>query len=395
MNFVRNLLLLIALILSLNSALGQATFTTTGNWNVASNWSGSNIGDDISENVTINANRTAFIPTGFDYTIGNLTIGNNAGVSINSGASLNVGNSSNSRNVTVNNNGTITVAGTFIIWGDLVVDNSLTLNITGTMIVKGNIIMNNNASLSVSGNLTVDGNFTGGNNTNVTITGSGGVAVGGTVNVGNNSNLTGPPGSFTVGGGCSQGGGSNFCTSDALPVRLLFFSGFKEGHAVVLTWATEKEENFDYFIIEKASNDFQFYSIGQIRGAGYDTYSRKDYSFIDERPFAGINYYRLKAVDTDGSHEYFRVISVLNEVRPSVQIYPNPVVDNILRFEINFNPASTDKISITDVHGRVRSEFQAEQIGLNEYHVAQLEPGMYLFHYNSAAFKKTVRVIIR
>lgn len=392
---MNKLALILFLALIIQRVSGQATFTTTGNWDNASNWSGSNIGDDISENVTINANRTAFIQTGFHYTIGNLTFGNNAGLTINSGGSLNVGNSSNTRNVNVNNNGTITVAGTLIIWGNLIVDNNLTLNITGTMIVKGNIIMNNNASLSVSGNLTVDGNFVGGNNTNVTITGSGGVSVGGTVSVGNNSNLTGPAGSFTVAGGCTQGGGSNFCTSSTLPVRLLFFSAALEQGVVTLAWATEKEENFEYFQIEKASHDFQFFPIGQIQGAGYNTSSRVDYIFLDDKPFAGINYYRLKAIDFDGMFEYFQVVSVNNEVSPSVQIYPNPVTDNILRFEINFNPAPGDRVIITDVSGRQKSQLNDLGKGVNEYKLDGFMPGLYLFQYRSHAFNKIIRLLVQ
>lgn len=373
----------------------QAIFTTTGNWDNAANWSGSNIGDNISESVTINSNRTAFIQTGYNYTIGNLTLGNNGGITINNGATLNVGDLSHTRDVTVSNNGTLTVAGTLIIWGNLLVGNSLTLNVTGTMVVKGNIIMNNNASLSVSGSLTVEGNFTGGNNTNVTITGGGGVSVGGTVNVGSNSNLTGPPGSFTIGGGCTQGSGSNFCTSDALPVKVLFFLASLESDVVTLSWATEKEENFDYFQIEKAASDFQFYPIGTIQGSGYNSYSRRDYYFVDEKPFIGNNYYRLKAVDYDGSYEYFRVVTVVYDAQPVVHIYPNPVTDKTLRWEINFNPSPDDEVLITDVSGRVVSRFQVLPGRAQEHRLEGLASGLYMLHYRAPGFQKTLRLVVR
>ncbi len=385
---------LISIFIAFNG-LSQATFTTTGNWDNSANWSGSNIGDDVNEDVTINANRVATVRNGFSYTIGNLTANNNGGFTINNGGTLNVGDASNSRNVTINNNGAITVAGTLIIWGDLIVNNNLSLTVTGTMIVKGNVIMNNNASLSVSGNLTVEGNFTAGNNTNVTITGSGGIAVGGTVTVGNNSNLTGPDGSFTVGGGCTQGGGSNFCTSSTLPVKLLFFRAALEGDAVTLTWATEKEEDFEYFEIEKAAADFAFSPIGRVQGAGFDLYTRRDYAFVDQAPYAGINYYRLKAVDLDGSFEYFRVVSVNHEKDPSVEVYSNPVTGYVIRYRIDFNPAPADKVILLDLHGRPALEFTPAKIGLNEQPVVGISPGMYLFCYAGAGFRKTVKVIIQ
>lgn len=388
-------LLVTLLAISAFSALSQATFTTTGNWDNASNWSGSNIGDDVNEDVTINANRVANIRNGFTYTIGNLSFGNNAGLTINNGGTLNVGNAFNTRNVNVNNNATITVAGTLIIWGDLIVNNNLSLTVTGTMIVKGNIVMNNNASLSVSGNLTVDGNFNGNNNTNVTITGSGGIAVGGTVTVGNNSNLTGPDGSFTVAGGCTQGGGSNFCTSSTLPVRLLFFQASSEGSTIILSWATEKEEAFDYFELERAASDFVFTPIGAIKGAGYDIFSRRDYEYADTQPYVGINYYRLKAVDLDGSFEYFRIVSARHDAEPSVEIYPNPITGNRLTYRVDFNPAPGDKVVLSDLSGRPVAELIPTSSGINEHIVEGLTPGMYIFHYAGQGFRKTLKVIVQ
>ncbi|GIV36898.1 MAG: hypothetical protein KatS3mg032_1277 [Cyclobacteriaceae bacterium] len=376
-------------------ALSQATFTSTGNWDNAANWSGSNIGDNVNENVTINANQVANIRSGFTYTIGNLTFGNNAGLTINNGGTLNVGDASNTRNVTANNNNSITVAGTLVIWGDLIVNNNLSLTITGTMIVKGNIVMNNNASLSVSGSLTVEGNFNANNNTNVTITGSGGISVGGTVSVGNNSNLTGPDGSFTVAGGCTQGSGSNFCTSSTLPVRLLFFQATTEGNAIVLSWATEKEEGFDYFDLEKASSDFVFTPIARIRGAGYDIFSRRDYMHVDAHPYAGTNYYRLKAVDLDGSFEYFRVVSARYETEPSVEIYPNPVTGNRISYRVDFNPSPGDKVMLMDLHGRPAAELVPARPGINEHVIEGLNPGIYIFHYAGQGFRKSLKVIVQ
>jgi hypothetical protein len=377
------------------SAFAQAVFTTTGDWHVASNWLGNNIGDDINEDVTISANRTAFIVSGFSYTIGNLTFNNNAGLTVNTGGTLNVGDALNSRNATVNNNASITVAGTLIIWGDLVVNNNLSLNITGIMIVKGNIVMGNNASLSVSGNLEVDGNFVGGNNTNVTITGGGGVLVRGTVTVGNNSNLTGPPGSFVTLGGCTQGGGSTFCNSGALPVKLLFFTAALEGKAATLSWATEKEEYFDYFEIEKAASDFTFTPIARVPGAGYNVYAIRNYVYVDNAPYPGINYYRLKAVDLDGSYQYFHVVSVHHLAEASFGVYPNPVTAQLLRYRIDFTPSPADRLRLTDLHGRTMLEFPVPGAGVNEQHLEGVLPGVYLLHYCGQGLRKTIRIVVQ
>lgn len=195
---------------STQMVVGQAVFNNTGNWETAGNWLGSNIGDVITEDVTFSNNKSALINNGSTYTIGNLTFGNSDGLTINSTGILNVGASGTPKDFLAGNGSTITVTGTLIIWGDLIVDNNLSLNVSGTLIIKGNIQMNNGASISVTGSVQVDGNFVAGNNANVSISGGGHINVDGTVTVGMNGNLTGPPGSFTA-GGCSEGGGSNFC----------------------------------------------------------------------------------------------------------------------------------------------------------------------------------------
>jgi len=374
-------------------ALSQATFTTTGNWDNASNWTGSNIGDDVNENVTINNNRTAFIQTGFSYTIGNLSFGNSSGLTIDAAATLNVGDASNPRNLTANNSATITVTGTLIIWGDLVVNNSLTWNITGSVIIKGNIIMNNGASLSVSGNLTVDGNFTGGANTNVTITGGGGVSVGGIVDVGNNSNLTGPPGSFTA-GGCAQGSGSSFCNNGVLPIELLYFNAVRAGTEIKITWATSKEEGFDYFVVQHSKNGEQYQDIGSLNGAGYNTASRIDYTFVHDQPLLGSNYYRLKAVDLDGTFEYFGPVVVIFDGPRSVSVYPNPVTEGYLNLGLNFNPGENARIVIMNSFGV--SVVNYTNVGIHtRIELPTLSAGVYFVKFQSSGWNETRRFIVQ
>lgn len=165
-------------------AQAQAVFTTTGNWELPINWSGSNIGDIITENVTINNNRAALINNGSNYTIGDLTFGNNTGLTINTLGILNVGASGNPKILTAGNTVAVTVGGQLTVWGDLIVINNLSLNVGGSLIVKGNIQMNNNAAISVTGDVQVDGDFLAGNNTNVSVVAGGHVNVDGVVTVG-------------------------------------------------------------------------------------------------------------------------------------------------------------------------------------------------------------------
>ncbi|MEQ9439951.1 MAG: T9SS type A sorting domain-containing protein [Cyclobacteriaceae bacterium] len=111
-----------------------------------------------------------------------------------------------------------------------------------------------------------------------------------------------------------------------LPIELLSFSASASTNSVALLWTTAMEENFDFFTIERAGSDLQFAAIGTKKGTGFST-SPLDYQFEDLKPLAGINYYRLKATDLDGSVEYHKVISSWFNESAASQIYPNPVIN--------------------------------------------------------------------
>lgn len=382
----------LSFLLTYSAVFGQATFTTTGSWNTASNWSGSNIGDIVTENVTINNNRAALINNGFTYTIGNLTFGNSGGLTINSTGVLNVGDASNSRDLTAGNGASITVTGTLIIWGDLIVINTLSLNVSGTLIVKGNIQMNNGASISVTGSVDVDGDFIGGNNTNVTISGGGGVNVDGSVNVGQNSNLTGPPGSFTA-GGCGQGSGSNFCTGGVLPVDLLYFRAQAHLNHVKLSWATASELNSSYFTVEKSTDGITFQELTTISAKGISI-DKVLYEVEDEKPWFGKSYYRLKQTDVDGATETFNIVLVEFSGSPSSIVYPSHIgYGENLTLELNFIPQQPLHVAIYDTSGKILSRFVLNNSTITL--PVQWQAGVYLVRIASPEYQGINRFLVR
>jgi hypothetical protein len=393
----------IFLLIASISAFGQATLNTDGDWDNAGNWTAGNIGDDVTEDVNISNNTDGTIRSGFNYTIGNLSIGNMSSITINAAGELNIGDVSNPRNLTANNSNFISVAGTLIIWGDLVVNNSLDFIITGTVIIKGNLVMMNGATLSVSGNLTVDGNFTGGNGTDVTITNGGGIAVGGIVDVGNNSDLVcvDPPapgdqcaGAFTAGGGCTPGSPATFCGTGVLPIRLLYFTATLKNNQSILHWATDMEENFDYFEIQRSIfNGLNFETIGEVQGAGYNTVTLQEYTYIDPTPQLGINYYRLKAVDLDGTFEYAGVAAVIYNGVKKFEVYPNPASGEQISFITNFSPSEEDRIVLISSTGKLILDKPVS--GIHERAIKEsLQSGIYFLRYTSRDYVRTIRVAV-
>lgn len=138
----------------------------------------------------------------------------------------------------------------------------------------------------------------------------------------------------------------------ALPVRLVRFEAKKiDEKSVKLTWQTATETNNLRFEIERSGNGNEFERIGTIDGAG-NSNAIKNYQFIDYQALEGINYYRLKQIDTDGTFHYSSLRSVRMNNQVTIIAFPNPFENQFnLQFERLISENLT--IEIRDVLGNI------------------------------------------
>ncbi len=138
----------------------------------------------------------------------------------------------------------------------------------------------------------------------------------------------------------------------ALPVRLSHFNAEKttEGTAL-LTWSTTEEQNSSYFDVLQSADGSSWQAIGRVEARG-NSFTLAKYTFTDQTPGKGVNYYRLKIVDRDGSFEKSNIRSLSFEGTASeVTVYPNPVSD---RFSIKTGAREkVSKVELFDVNGRL------------------------------------------
>jgi hypothetical protein len=111
--------------------------------------------------------------------------------------------------------------------------------------------------------------------------------------------------------------------SVTLPIMLSYFDAAAVDNKYVLTnWNTASETNNDHFSIERSQDGVKFESVGQVKGAGSSS-AVINYSFIDENPYNGLSYYRLKQTDFDKKTTISPAVTVkLSKVK--LNVYPNP-----------------------------------------------------------------------
>ncbi|PWJ54086.1 putative secreted protein (Por secretion system target) [Dyadobacter jejuensis] len=169
-------------------------------------------------------------------------------------------------------------------------------------------------------------------------------------------------------GNAPNGPGSNLTDDDnayeytyvsgSLPVTLAQFDVTKEGSTALLYWETTDELNSDYFQVEHSANVQNWNSIGVVNSFGESTQLRT-YQFTHREAQSGLNYYRLKMVDKDGTFAYSRIRSVdFDDTNNSITVFPNPASDrlrigNVASKKINdvkvYNQLGQSLIHITEV----------------------------------------------
>jgi len=109
-----------------------------------------------------------------------------------------------------------------------------------------------------------------------------------------------------------------------LPITLLSFNAELNGDKVDLNWATASETNNDYFTVQTSTDGVDFENVTYVTGAG-NSNRILHYAAVDDVPFYGLSYYRLKQTDYDGQFSYSDVVAVNYLIDDdNIAVYPIP-----------------------------------------------------------------------
>ena len=116
---------------------------------------------------------------------------------------------------------------------------------------------------------------------------------------------------------------------DPLPVTLVDFNAaWQAGGTVGLTWEVEEGVNTNHFDIQRSGDGVNWQTIGTLAAVGSSSMAT-NYSYRDNAPLPGQDYYRLQLVDDAGNDTYSTVRVVSSSSGSDITIFPNPATDHI------------------------------------------------------------------
>lgn len=177
-----------------------------------------------------------------------------------------------------------------------------------------------------------------------------------------------------------------------LPIELAEFNvtAVNKTQALV-TWKTATENNNAYFTIERSKNNINWEEVKRVPGAGNSS-TPISYSLVDQYPFTGTSFYRIRQTDFDNRQTVSAVksINIKKSDTYTISIYPNPTVQDLV---VKSDEEELKQLSIFSIVGQnVTASVSMRRI--NSTHInlnlAALQPGVY-----TLKTKNTISKIIK
>ena len=194
-----------------------------------------------------------------------------------------------------------------------------------------------------------------------------------------------------------------------VPVELASFSGVVEEGKVMLQWLTISEfNNFGFEVQRQHESETEYRQIGFVNGNGTSSLPHS-YDFVDEQPRPGVNLYRLKQIDNNGSFEFSHAIELQVEAPSSFvlkQNYPNPFnLSTRIAYQVPIKQSENIRfsLSIYNLRGQlVRTLFDGAK-GAGFYQetwdgrdrLGQIVPsGIYLYQLQTQDFRQAFKMTL-
>jgi hypothetical protein len=175
-----------------------------------------------------------------------------------------------------------------------------------------------------------------------------------------------------------------------LPIHLVNFTATQIDDRVLLQWSTASESDTKGYYVDRMKKvDNNWKEIGFV--SGHSLIKQEKYSYVDEKPLSGFNYYRLRQIDFNAHEEYSNIVKVEINFSNNNELFiaPNPVFDKTL---VTI-PKGGISLEVYDVLGRQVFFQDVHAVSSKYIDMKGFKTGTYLFKVKSDTGFKSARVL--
>jgi hypothetical protein len=181
---------------------------------------------------------------------------------------------------------------------------------------------------------------------------------------------------------------SGFVALIPLPVNFTSFTGKNANETAVLTWTVSGEKDVLRYIVEKSANGTDFIKVGEITATGASTYS-----FTDNKPQQGVNFYRIRNEDADGKFKFSSVLRMNFGRSIAIKAFPMPALTTV-----TIEHSAVDKsgrISLLNSNGQVIRQIDVKpELTQTHINLSGLNSGVYIVRFDNGSGKvETIKII--
>jgi hypothetical protein len=176
-------------------------------------------------------------------------------------------------------------------------------------------------------------------------------------------------------------------TGTPLAIKLGKITATNLGASNRVDWNTLSEELTDKFELQRSADGSSFETIADLKSNGISS----RYTYMDNTPLPGNNYYRLLMKEANGNRTYSEVVKAFVRISGfSVEAFPNPV-SHELTVRVSGVQGSDASVQVTDVTGKLVKTIMMNK-SEETISMGSLPNGIYLIKYSDASHTQTIRV---
>lgn len=185
---------------------------------------------------------------------------------------------------------------------------------------------------------------------------------------------------------------------EAPAVQLASFAAAPIRNAIEVEWTATTEKALNYFLVQR-SNDMNKWNDVGIVLAPKEINRLISYTYTDDAPYEGTNYYRLKQVDTGGHADFSDVIAIerFREGYHITNLYPHPGIFGA-SIDLHLHSPTTVNITLRDQAGEMVGNIYSAKTDIGQHTIEidlkDIPEGAYICQIEAGS-KKATRTITK